>query len=209
MSVIVYVLTNPAMPDLVKIGFTSRRDLNERMKDLQTTGVPLPFECAWALEVEDDQVGQNLELALHKSFRSHRINPNREFFELETEDAIAVLKVFPGKDVTPQLKGETGELDPGSRRATDRFTRKRRPNLNFDIMGIPPGTALTNQINDETAEVIGPKKVRFRGEEMSLSAATMSIRDGKYSPPLQNWECEGRRLVEIWRETMLTDEDDE
>ncbi len=38
---IVYVLTNPAMPGLVKIGKTNQKDIEERMKQLYTTGVPL------------------------------------------------------------------------------------------------------------------------------------------------------------------------
>ena len=39
----VYVLTNPAMPGMVKIGKTTR-DVTHRLKDLYSTGVPLPFE---------------------------------------------------------------------------------------------------------------------------------------------------------------------
>ena len=55
MSVIVYALTNPAMPGLVKIGKTSRDDPQARMKELyNSSGVPLPFECVIAVEVEDD-----------------------------------------------------------------------------------------------------------------------------------------------------------
>ena len=50
---IVYVLTNPAMPGLVKIGMTDRDDVKRRMSDLYTTGVPLPFECVAAREIED------------------------------------------------------------------------------------------------------------------------------------------------------------
>ena len=41
---IVYLLTNPCMPGIVKIGKTSRTDLQNRMKELYTTGVPVPFE---------------------------------------------------------------------------------------------------------------------------------------------------------------------
>lgn len=48
MSNIVYVLTNPAMPGIVKIGKTNREDPQVRMSELYTTGVPLPFECAIA-----------------------------------------------------------------------------------------------------------------------------------------------------------------
>ena len=54
---IVYVLTNPAMPKLVKIGKTGR-GVETRLNDLYTTGVPLPFEYAYAARVEDmDKVG--------------------------------------------------------------------------------------------------------------------------------------------------------
>ena len=31
------------MPNLIKIGYTTRDDLNTRIKELYTTGVPLPF----------------------------------------------------------------------------------------------------------------------------------------------------------------------
>ena len=49
---IVYVLTNPAMPKMVKIGKTGR-EVEARLNDLYTTGVPLPFECAYAAKVAD------------------------------------------------------------------------------------------------------------------------------------------------------------
>ena len=39
-SGIVYVLTNPAMPGLVKIGMTTRDNLDARMKELYGTGSP-------------------------------------------------------------------------------------------------------------------------------------------------------------------------
>jgi hypothetical protein len=46
MSNIVYLLTNPSMPDIVKIGFTS--DLTVRMRSLYSSSVPVPFECYFA-----------------------------------------------------------------------------------------------------------------------------------------------------------------
>ena len=49
---IVYVLTNPAMPGMVKIGKTGR-EVEARLNDLYTTGVPLPFECVYAARVAD------------------------------------------------------------------------------------------------------------------------------------------------------------
>jgi len=48
---IVYLLTNPFMPGLVKIGMTAQEDIDKRMKELYTTGVPVPFECRYACKV--------------------------------------------------------------------------------------------------------------------------------------------------------------
>lgn len=49
---IVYVLTNSAMPGLVKIGMTTRESIDTRMKELYSTGVPVPFDCEYACEVK-------------------------------------------------------------------------------------------------------------------------------------------------------------
>ena len=48
----VCVLTNPAMPNMVKIGKTTR-NVELRLADLYSTGVPLPFECEYAAKVKD------------------------------------------------------------------------------------------------------------------------------------------------------------
>ena len=50
---VVYVLTNPAMPGLVKIGKTTQNDVTTRISQLYTTGVPLPFDCEYAVKVAD------------------------------------------------------------------------------------------------------------------------------------------------------------
>ncbi len=49
----VYILTNESMPDIIKIGITD--NLSRRLRDLDNTSTPLPFECFYALEVEDAQ----------------------------------------------------------------------------------------------------------------------------------------------------------
>ena len=170
MSTIVYVLTNPAMPGIVKIGKTSRDNPQVRMNELYTTGVPLPFECAIAIDTEDEQAS-NLETALHTAFGPYRLNPSREFFEIESYQAQALLQAWPGEDVTPQVNAESDELDPSDRAAVNRFKR-RRPNLNFIEMGIQVGSVLISVDTDEEAEVTGERQVTFRGEEVSLTAAT-------------------------------------
>lgn len=48
---IVYILTNKSMPDLVKIGITD--NLERRIRELDNTSTPLPFECFYAVEVSN------------------------------------------------------------------------------------------------------------------------------------------------------------
>ena len=65
MSNIVYVLTNPAMPGIVKIGMTDRPDVQHRMGDLYTTGVPLPFDCVIAREIVDREAVEIEQCTAH------------------------------------------------------------------------------------------------------------------------------------------------
>ena len=97
---IVYALTNPAMPGLVKIGKTSRDSVEGRLLELYTTGVPVPFECAYAARVEDED---KVEKAFHLAFSPYRINPKREFFQIEPEQAMALLEVMAIENVTPEI----------------------------------------------------------------------------------------------------------
>ena len=69
---IVYLLTNPVMPGLVKIGMTTQEDIDKRMKELYTTGVPVPFECKFACKVKKSDC-LKIEKALHKAFDPQRI----------------------------------------------------------------------------------------------------------------------------------------
>lgn len=78
---IVYLLTNPVMPGLVKIGMTAQEDIDKRMKELYTTGVPVPFECQYACKVDKNDC-LKIEKALHKAFEPNRVNATREFFRI-------------------------------------------------------------------------------------------------------------------------------
>ena len=93
---IVYVLRNEAMPGLIKIGRTSG-DLAVRMKQLYTTGVPVPFQCIYAVKLEHVA---DVEKTLHFAFGGQRLNENREFFTVEPERVIAILKLLNAQEVT-------------------------------------------------------------------------------------------------------------
>ena len=124
MSNIVYVLTNPAMPGIVKIGMTDSPDVQLRMGQLYTTGVPLPFDCVIAREIVDREAVE-IESALHTAFGPNRLNPSREFFQLEPEQVEVLLRVMPGKDVTPPDTDQSAELPPDDREASSEFKKRQ------------------------------------------------------------------------------------
>ena len=99
---IVYILINQSMPDLIKVGITD--DLERRMKELDKTGTPLPFECFYAVEI-DESVAPKIEKKIHEGFDDKRIRHNREFFSATPEQAKSILEIaeiMGGKDVTPK-----------------------------------------------------------------------------------------------------------
>ena len=121
---IVYVLTNLAMPGIVKIGMTDRDDVQRRMNELYSTGVPLPFECVIARQIEDREAAR-VESALHTAFDPHRINPSREFFKIEPGQVEALLQVMPGQDVTPRISEEIAALQPEDFKAASEYKRRQ------------------------------------------------------------------------------------
>ncbi len=201
MANIVYALVNEAMPGLVKIGKTTKDDPEVRMNQLYTTGVPLPFECAIAIELEN-QKADELEKALHIAFGPNRLNQSREFFKIDPDQVEVILKLFPGRDVTPGVNKEIDKLDVADREAVKEFKKRRRPPLNFAVMGIPPQSTLTSTKTQEEATVISDKMVSFRGEEISLSKATSMVLElGYFVSPTHHWLFNGRPLRDIYRET--------
>jgi hypothetical protein len=197
MKGIVYILTNPAMPGIVKIGKTARGDIRQRMNELFSTGVPVPFECAFACEVDDCEA---VERAFHLAFGPQRIHPKREFFKIEPEQPIAVLKLFEKKEATAAVQtGIEATTTSADREAGERL-KQRRPSMNFAEMGIPAGATLIFVHDDnEAATVVSSKKVSFRGQEMSLTQATRYLLGlSEYSvQPSPYWTFEGRRLKDI------------
>ena len=203
MPAIVYVLSNPAMPGLVKIGRTSRDRLQSRMNELHGTGVPLPFRCECAVEVEDER-GADIEIALHEAFATQRVSPSREFFQLPPEQPAAILRVVGGVDVTPQIEDATAASDELGRSAARRF-RPRRPNHDFEEMQIPDGSELVGP-GGAVAVVCSPRKVVYEGEETGLTRATRMafVRAGQepiVGNPCTYWSFQDRRLDDIYNET--------
>lgn len=195
---VVYVLSNPAMPNLVKIGMTELQDVSLRLAQLYTTGVPFPFELAYACKVPN---AGEVEKALHRAFAPNRVNPKREFFSIEADQAIAILKLLHVEDATQEIAGMTSTIPEEEVQAANQY-KARRPNLNFAEMGIPTGSMLHFTENDATVIVSGAKKVLLNGEEQSLTAATRQLLGLDYSvAPGPYWTYEGKPLRVIYDDT--------
>jgi hypothetical protein len=79
-----YILSNEAMPGLLKIGYSVKVP-TERVAELFTTGVPEPFELAYYCLVED---AHKLEAQVHRDLHTKRHRLGREFFRIELDEAI-------------------------------------------------------------------------------------------------------------------------
>ena len=203
MTGIVYCLESPAMPGLVKIGTT--QDIEQRLRSLDYTSIPLPFVCVMAMEVDD---ATETEQLLHDVFGDHRVRQSREFFEVDPERVVAALSLTRGRDVTP----ESDIVEDEEAQVALNKARRRRESFNFEMVDIEPGAELrfrygdiTNNGEPYSAEVVSRSKIRFDGQETSLSAAATSIMQkhhgitwGVAGP--RYWHYEGESLAERrWR----------
>ena len=199
---IVYLLTNPVMPGLVKIGMTAQKDIEKRMRELYTTGVPVPFECQFACKVKKGDCGK-IEKALHTAFAPQRVNANREFFRIQVEQAKAILELFHHTDVTEEVSDEIENDLTDDDKAATKKARLHRPPLNFFEMGMKKGDVL--QWKDDpsvTLSVYTERTVIFEGKEMAISAVTRDLKGSKwYVAPGSYWLYNERLLSEIYDET--------
>lgn len=107
---IVYVLSNPAMPGIVKIGRSDQKDLKQRLRSLFNTSVPLPFKVEFACYVEKADT-KNLEAALHSAFADKRVHEKREFFRVQKEQVIPILQFCNKGEATKHVSHQLSTLD--------------------------------------------------------------------------------------------------
>lgn len=202
---IVYVLSNPAFDRYVKVGRTI--DLEQRLRQLDNTSVPLPFRCEFAVEVADEVEAERL---VHQAFADVRVRSSREFFEIEPQRVIAALKLTGGKDVTP--KEDVAE-DAEGIEALERTVAKRR-SYSFDDAHVTVGDVLVYTRDESvTATVVADKKIEFEGEVTSLSRAALTLlhRDGykwKQANGWAYWMKDGETMGERVERFAPVDEED-
>ncbi len=87
----VYILTNPSFrEDWIKIGKTT--NMEERLRTLYNTSLPLPFEVFATLKTSKYNEAEKLVHHYIERFTNLRIRNNREFFNVKPEEALDIFK---------------------------------------------------------------------------------------------------------------------
>jgi T5orf172 domain-containing protein len=95
----IYVLINPAMPGLLKIGKTSGSSEDRAAELSAVTGLPTPFVVACDWNTSDCDAA---ELEVHARLEKSRYSKEREFFRLPLKEAIQIVSEICGR-FEPQL----------------------------------------------------------------------------------------------------------
>ncbi len=87
----VYVLSNPTLPNMLKIGYTRNHPEERAQQISSSTGVALPYKVEFAFHCFN---GFDLEQQVHRKLKSYRVNNNREFFQMSLEEAKKTIEKF-------------------------------------------------------------------------------------------------------------------
>ena len=172
---LVYILTNPSMPNHIKIGYTV--NLKRRLNDLDTTGVPMPFEPFFTVSTRKYAI---LEKVIHRELdklTDTRARSNREFFKINPELARDLLLNISrllddaeiddyGNVAAADSINEDGTVKPLSSRTT------------FAMLGIQIGTELEplNEKYPRVTTIDDSNLVRLsNGEEKTISRVAVDV----------------------------------
>lgn len=179
-SGVIYILVNPAFPDLVKIGYSD--NIQKRMKTLNSnSGLPDPYHCYAFYRVRkrlEDLKLHNLIDSLDPALRHSK---NREFYEMNKEKAYEILYAIA------QINGDEDQLiknpfsdsffDIQQTSNKDNSNYGKKQNLKFSMIGIPIGSTLTfakdNSIKCTTVD--DTNKVNYCGETYSISSLAKKL----------------------------------
>lgn len=150
----VYILINPSMPGLIKIGRTLR-DSRMRARELSSTGVPTPFQVAFELFTEQHEA---LEAMIHNELNDFRVSASREFFRYPLDKAIALLikSAKPLQNSTEQYVAEDV-----TQRLREKYPSYLRPEIvAVRIVQMPGYVSLEIMIEEEKAGYLIDQTIR-------------------------------------------------
>ena len=190
----IYIMTNPALKNMVKIGYST--DVEKRRQDLShSTSIPDDYQIYAIYETEGKLEDKKLHHLIDKLNPDIRYNPKKEFYIMSPEDAYDLLEAIE------YISGTAGKL---KKHKNNPIQTTKKPQINFAKCGIPIGAELV-YIDDPNIKgtVCGDKKVEYNGEEISLSTLVQELKHLKAKP--RGTDCftyNGRSLIDIANETQ-------
>jgi hypothetical protein len=80
----IYILSNPSMPNVYKIGLTSN-SVKTRIRELSSTGVPTPFIAEKLFEIPLSDL-RSVEKLAHENLKNKNLHHGKEFFNATLAD---------------------------------------------------------------------------------------------------------------------------
>ena len=209
----VYIVKNPLFPTLFKIGFTTKKSVEDR--GLSASNLPEAFEVIREYECDDYEETEKLFHDTFEPFRYYSQLDGRgkqtEFFSVAClANAVAWMDKLKGfTDITEAAEAEVEAIADEEEKSKKSIFYKtkvvtRRSVFDFYEMGIPKGATL-HFIKDTSkyCKVFDNKQVEYDGKPQSFSLLTGRLlkTSYKYAHPTPYWTYEGKSLREIYNET--------
>lgn len=191
----IYIMTNPCLQNMVKIGFAT--DVEQRRKQLSTTALPYDYEVYATYETSGKLEDKKLHKLIDNLNPELRVTKSREFFIMSPEEAYELLEAIA------TISGSQDKLKRKINVTQQDNQKTKKPAINFAKCGIPIGAELIF-IEDPTIKVIveSERKVIYNNEITSLSAVAGKIKGVKAIAGPSYFTYNGKLITKIAEETQ-------
>lgn len=123
----VYIISNPSMPGLIKVGH-STKDPELRAQELNHTGAPHPYVVEYEMLIEDPF---RVERQAHKALQDFR--ERKEWFRCSCEEAIVAIQSVAGCQIISETFKRANREQAEKRRKDQEEAQSRRKLLDSQI----------------------------------------------------------------------------
>ena len=209
----IYIMTNPAFPTLIKIGYA--KDVDDRLRSLnQSSAIPYSFRvyatykvCSELSDKEIHRIIDSLNPDLRTKEEDGRKTRTREFFEMSPEKAYSILEAIAkinGLENNLEKRILTGEQKKQEKAVEKEIQEhvQRGEIFSFEKCHIPVGSEL-EYINDKQikCKVFDDRKIEYNGKAMYLTGLAkilLNKKTGVCGPLYFNYK--GKNLQRYYEE---------
>lgn len=180
----IYVMINPSLEGMVKIGKSSRDPKLRAIELSSATGVPTPFIVAYQIFVNDTN---HIEKLLHTFFeeKNYKISDNREFFSAPLSEVIEIMTTFKSEvkveDSTSAEKDPVRRQDNNDKTISDMLKSLEKEAFRYE-------NGLNGCLQDYREAINIYKKASKLGSSISYYRLGEIYRDEYNSTGLKNYQ---------------------